>query len=329
MRTILFLLGIEDSNRVVMRSIGPQGPSCNLHGSIDLYQDLRHPELKKQVLILGGTNAQVPVVSKPDLIFNCISDADSSSAALRLAMQVIRQHKVPVINRPVHVLKSRRDDVATVLADIPGLVVPATVRIKPSSHREILDALAQGPVTYPAIIRHVGTHGGSTMLVLHSPKDAPLLEQIACDGSEYYLINFVDFRDPDGLYRKIRLVMVGNQVFARHQLASTHWNVHASARDGVMAERPELVAAEDNFLKAFTTEVFPQLAERLTTLKQHLKLDYCSIDCSLRPNGDLLLFEANASGNALRQANADKLPHLRKPVQQLRAAVTRMLLQTV
>lgn len=327
MRTVLFLLGIEDSNRVVMRSIGPRGSSYNLHGSLDLHKDLRHQALKKQMLVLGGTDAQVPAISRPDLIFNCITDADSSPRALKLAMQVIRQHQVPVINRPVHVLKTRRDDVAMALADIPGLVAPATIRIKPSSHREILDTLAQGPVCYPAILRQVGTHGGETMLLLNSPEDAPLLEQIACDGSEYYLINFVDFRDADGLYRKTRLVLVGNQVFPRHQLVSTHWNVHASAREGVMGERPDLVAAEEQFLQTFSSAVFPQLADRLGAIRQRLKLDYFSIDCSLRPNGDLLLFEANASGNALRQAKLDKFPYLHKPVQQLRAAVTHMLLQ--
>jgi glutathione synthase/RimK-type ligase-like ATP-grasp enzyme len=324
--TVLFLLGIEDSNRVVMNSIGPDGPNYSLHGSIDLYHDLSHPALDKRVLVLGGSAAQVPDVARPDLIFNCITDADSSSRALKLAMQVIRQHPVPVINRPVHVLNTRRDDVAASLAGISGLVVPATVRIRPSSHRDILNALEQGPVRYPAIVRHVGTHGGSTMLLLRSPDDAPLLEQIACDGTEYYLISFVDFRDPDGLYRKTRLVVVGDRVFARHQLASTHWNVHASAR-GEMAEQPHLVEAEEQFLQTFGSTAFPPLAERLAAIRQHLKLDYFSIDCSLRANGDLLLFEANASGNALRQPDSDTFSYLRHPVQQLRAAVTHMLLQ--
>ncbi|MDI1300303.1 MAG: hypothetical protein PSX71_00140 [bacterium] len=326
MSTVLFLLGIEDSNCVMMRSISPQGASYELNGSIDIHMDLNHPALKKAVVVLGGADAGVPAVGKPDLIFNCITDADSSPRALKLAMQLIRQHQVPVINRPVHVLKTRRDDVAATLAGIPGLIAPATVRLKPSSHREILDALEQGPVGYPAILRHVGTHGGSTMLLLRSPDDAPLLEQIACDGSEYYLISFVDFRDPDGLYRKTRLVFVGNQVFARHQLASSHWNVHASARDE-MAQRPDLVLAEEQFLQGFSSDVFPLLADRLQAIRERLKLDYFSIDCSLRPNGDFLLFEANASGNALRQSDLDRFPFLRKPVQQLRAAVTRMLLQ--
>lgn len=327
MRNVLFLLGIEDSHKVYMRSIGQRGSAYELHGSIDLFHDLRDAGMKKSCVVLGGADAQLPQVPRPDVIFNCITDADSSAGSLRLAMQVIRQHPgVRVINRPVHVLKSRRDDVATALADIPGLVVPATVRITPRSHREILDAIVAGP-GYPAIVRAVGGHGGAGMLLLTSAADAALLEQIACDGSEYYLIRFVDFQDEDGLYRKLRLVFVGNQVFARHLLASTHWNVHANVREGLMAERPELLTAEQDFLKAFATEHFPRLAERLGAISERMKLDYFSIDCSLRPNGDILIFEANASGNALRQASLEKFPYLRGMLQQLRGAVLRMLLR--
>lgn len=324
MRTVLFILGIEDSNRVLISSMQPR-VSYDLHGSIDIFRDLHHPALRTQVLTLGGPDAVVPTSPRPDVIFNCITDADSSSKALGMAMQVIRQHpEVPVINRPVHVLRTRRDDVAAALAGIPGLVVPDTVRITPASHRDILAALAG---LYPAIIRRIGTHGGDSMLLLRSPADAPLLERIACDGSSYYLIRFVDFRDEDGLYRKTRLVVVGNRVFARHQLAGDDWNVHASVRDGVMAVRPDLLAAEERFLQEFAEQSFSLLAARLAAIRQRLRLDYFSIDCSLRPDGSLLLFEANASGNALRQLGTEKFPYLQRTVLQLHEAVTRLLLE--
>lgn len=326
MRNVLFLLGIEDSHLVHMRGISPRGGVWELHGSIDIYEDLKHPALRRHVVVVGGSDRMVPEVETPDLIFNCITDADSSAQALGLAMQLIRRFPgVPVINRPMHVLRTRRDDVAAALSGIPGLVVPATVRITPRSHREVLDAIAAGP-GYPAIVRRAGTHGGHSMLLLHSEADRGLLEQIACDGSEYYLIRFVDFADADGLYRKIRLVFAGDQVFARHRLVSSHWNVHASARAGLMTERPELAREEEQFLSTFGPDHFPALAERLGAISAALHLDYFSVDCALLANGDLLIFEANASGNALRQAGVAQFPYLGVAVQRLRAAVLEMLL---
>ncbi|MFZ5560221.1 MAG: ATP-grasp domain-containing protein [Pseudomonadota bacterium] len=327
MTKVLFLLGIDDSNQVTMRRVGPKGPVYDLQGSVDVSDDLRHPELKKKTVVLGGSDPFLPNVPRPDVIFNCIADADCSARALRLAMQLIQQHKVPVVNRPVHVLKNRRDDVAAALAGIPGVAMPATVRLRPASVADILAALATGPVRYPAILRRIGTHGGESMILLSSAEDAALLERVACDGTEYFLTSFVDFRDEDGLYRKTRLVVIGDRVFARHQLASTHWNVHASTRLGLMTERPALAQAEEAFLKSFGKTAFPPLAERLGTMKQRLKLDYYSIDCSLRPNGDLLVFEANPGGNALRQGHLDKFPYLRRPLQQMRASLSELLLQ--
>ena len=137
----------------------------------------------------------------------------------------------------------------------------------------------------------------------------------------------MDFRDDDGLFRKTRLVVAGSRVFARHQLASTDWNVHASVRDGLMLQRKDLQDAEAGFLRDFGSVHFPALAQRIETMQQRLRLDYFSIDCSLRPDGDILVFEANASGNALRQPGLAQYPYLRQPVQQLQAAVMQMLLQ--
>ncbi|MDF2446602.1 MAG: hypothetical protein K0S46_1838 [Moraxellaceae bacterium] len=327
MANVLFLNGLEDSNRVLIRAVGPRGVAYELHGSIDIHEDLRHPQLKKHLVVLGDVTGGLPQLPRPDVIFNCITDADTSTKALHLAMQVIRQHPgVPVINRPVHVLKTRRDDVAAALAAVPGLVVPATQRIRPTAQREVLDAIAAGP-GYPVILRSAGTHGGASMLLLRTPEDAALLDRIACDGSEYYLIRFIDFASPDGLYRKLRLVFVGDQVFARHLLVSEDWNVHASTREGLMAARPELCAEEEAFLTTFGPTHFPPLAERLAAIKQRLQLDYFSVDCALLGTGELLIFEANASGNALRQKHLEKHPYLRPVVQKLRVAVQDMLLR--
>lgn len=326
MRKVLFILGIEDSHRVLMRRITSAGGIWELHGSIDLFEDLNHPQLQKQVVVVGGADRVIPDVERPDLVFNCITDADASMQALGLAQQLIQRFPgVPVINAPAMVARTRRDDVAAALAGIPGLVVPATVRITPRSHRELLDAIAAGP-GYPAIVRRAGTHGGTSMLLLQSEADRGLLEQIACDGSEYYLVRFVDFASADGLYRKLRLVFVGDQVFARHLLVSTHWNVHASTRGGLMTERPELAREEEQFLSTFGPATFPALAERLGAVAGALRLQYFSMDCALLGNGDLLLFEANASGNALRQAGVEQFPCLGIVVQRLRAAVLRLLL---
>lgn len=325
---VLFLSAIDDSHLVRVHRVLEQGLEFGVFGSIDLYRDLQVPEISWEVVTLGGIAGGLPRIrQRPDLVFNGITDADTSRRGLELAMQLIRELRPPrVLNRPVHVLATRRDDVAHTLAGIPGVVVPETVRITPDSHQAVLDAVAQGP-GFPVIIRKAGTHGGETMLRLDGPQDAHLLERIACDGhTTYYLVRFVDFRDAGGVYRKLRLVFVGDRVFPRHWLASDDWNVHASTRKGYMAAHPQTFTDEAAFLDAFPRETLPVLRDRLAAIAGRLKLDYFSMDCALLPDGDLLVFEANASGNALRQPGIEQYPWLERPVHQLRQGVLRLLL---
>lgn len=327
MRHALFLLGIEDNNCVEVHSVTPQGAAYTMNGNIDLYHDIKHPEIRQHTAILGGMAPQVPIVRKPHIVFNCITDADTNGKALALAINALRPLGLPVLNDPARVLETRRDNVAKKLAGIPGMHIPVTQRITPQSYREILDTLATGPVRYPALLRRAGTHGGVSMLLLRSAADAPLLERIACDGSDYYLIEFVDFRSADGYYRKIRLVVIDGVVYARHRLVGDDWNVHASARDAVMTEKPEFAAEEEKFLNDFNTGLATPWRSAIAEIHRRLGLDYFSIDAAELANGSLLMFEANASGNALRQKNPNRFPYLAQHVLRLREAVIGMLLR--
>lgn len=327
MRHILFLHGIEDSNCVEVHSVTPEGTKYAMQGNIDLYRDLGHPGMRLHTAVLGGLVPQVPVVRRPHIVFNCISDADTNRKALALAIDALLPLGLPVLNDPARVLETRRDDVAKKLAGIPGMHIPVTQRIVPQSHREILDTLANGPVRYPALLRRAGTHGGVSMLLLRSAADAPLLERIACDGSDYYLIEFVDFRSADGYYRKMRLVVIDGQVYARHLLVGNEWNVHASARDSVMVNQPAFAAEEEQFLAAFNAGGNTPWRSAIAEIHRRLGLDYFSIDATELANGSLLMFEANASGNALRQKNPNRFPYLAQHVLRLREAVIGMLLR--
>ena len=327
MRHVLFLLGVEDSNLVRVHSVTADGADYVLGGNIDLYRDLRHPGIRHSLAALGGLTPKTPTVRKPDLVFNCISDADTNRKSLALAIDAMNALGLPVLNDPARVLETRRDEVAAKLAGIPGIRVPKVLRFAPTSHREILDLLEQGPVRYPALLRRAGTHGGVSMLHLRSADDAVLLEQIACDGSEYYLIEFVDFRSPDGHYRKMRLVVVDGVVHARHRLVGDHWNVHASVRGSTMKDNPAFAAEEAQFLAGFNAGAATPWRGAIAEIQRRLGLDYFTIDCAELADGSLLIFEANASGNALRQKDMNLFPYLAPHVNRLREAVAAMLLR--
>lgn len=328
MRNVLFLYGIDDSNQVTVRSFTPQGVNYVLRGNIDVYKDLStDTRLICQRALLGGAEPKSPQVPRPDVVFNCIADADTNRKTLQMADMALAKFGLIVLNPPLKVLATRRDEVAAKLRGIPGLTVPVVSRITPGSRREILNLLEQGPVTYPAIVRSAGTHGGEAMALLHSAADADKLDIFACDGSEYYLSSFIDFKSPDGYYRKIRIVLVDGKPYLRHRLVHTDWKINARVRKDTMLAREELKAEEKAFFDSFENETLPKWRDRLAAVHRELGLDYAIIDCAELADGSLAIFEANAGGNTLRYGDVAAFPYLPPHVDRLREAMMQMLLR--
>ncbi|HEX6613512.1 MAG TPA: hypothetical protein VF022_06600, partial [Rhodanobacteraceae bacterium] len=50
---------------------------------------------------------------------------------------------------------------------------------------------------------------------------------------------------------------------------------------------------EEAALRDFRPQLLPAIEERVAAIGDALGLDYFGIDCNLRPDGDLLAFEAN------------------------------------
>ncbi|MFZ5755972.1 MAG: ATP-grasp domain-containing protein [Pseudomonadota bacterium] len=328
MRNVLFLYGIDDTNKVIVRSLTPQGVNYVLRGNIDIFKDLSNdPRLQVDRTLLGGVKPLPLQTGRPHVVFNCIADADTNRKTLEMAAQALQGTGLHVLNAPGRVLVTRRDEVADKLRDIPGLFLPAVVRIQPKSRREILEALERGPVTYPAIVRSAGTHGGESMALLHSAADAELLDVFPCDGSEFYLISFVDYRSTDGWYRKMRIVLIDGRPYARHMLFHDDWKVNARVRKITMTQHETTRQEEQVFLDSFDSELLPLWRDRLAAIHARLGLDYCIVDCTLLPDGRLMVFEANAGGNTLRHGDPQRFPYLSAHVHRLREAVFHMLLR--
>ena len=52
----------------------------------------------------------------------------------------------------------------------------------------------------------------------------------------------------------------------------------------------------------FEAEVLPGLKPAIDEITSRLKLEYYGIDCFVRPDGDMVVFEANANMNVLHNA---------------------------
>ena len=129
----------------------------------------------------------------------------------------------------------------------------------------------------------------------------PKLHALPFDGRDFYLTEYVDYRDGDGFYHKQRIVVIDGEALLRHSLYSDEWKVHASAR-AFMLERENWDDDTARFDRV-SSEILPALRPAIDEITKRLKLEYYGIDCNLRADGQMLIFEVNANMNSLHGTN--------------------------
>jgi len=154
--------------------------------------------------------------------------------------------------------------------------------------------VARGGLAFPLIVRHAGTHTGK---IVDLVGDGAQLDSACAAPGTYILIEYVDFRSEDGLYRKHRLWSFGGTSIFRHLIISDDWNVHVSERTRFMLARDDLIAEEARLL-ARPDGAFPPLVHAVfDAVKARLGLDFFGMDFAIGGDGRVILFEANATMN--------------------------------
>jgi tetratricopeptide (TPR) repeat protein len=112
-------------------------------------------------------------------------------------------------------------------------------------------------------------------------------------GESLSVIEFLDARGADGMIRKYRVMSVGGQLFPSHAAVAKDWKVHFFS--SAAPAQAEARAEDRNFLENMERVLGPRARETLRRIQTALNLDYFGIDFSLCPNGDVLVYEANAT----------------------------------
>lgn len=284
------LIGIPDDRQATVQARPNGALNYVLIGNARVATDLE-PAVKQRMLrVVFGPD--VPIRIPPALqtrpCINSIGDADVSSVALHTLEEHLAASGSACFNHPAAVLGTTREQVAEKLAAIDGLQVPRTLRLRLDEPADLVRAVDQHDLGWPLIVRTAGTHRGTATVRIDRPEDVrEALRKLVWGGHDLYLTEYVDSRDADGYFRKLRLVVIGDGVFVRHWIATDHWMVHGDDRD------LEFLHAEAHLLATFRSTLLPELAVRLRAIADAIDLDYFGIDCNLRPDGRLLIYEVN------------------------------------
>ncbi len=226
-----------------------------------------------------------------DVVLNAVGDADVGGAALRCAEAFKQRCAVPVLNDPAHVLRTKRHMVGSLLAGIPGLVVPRAVQLAGAGLQADASLDPHG-LWFPVLLRTAGKHGGESVQRVGDAAELAAAASGLEPEAAVYLTQYHEYASPDGLYRKYRAIFVDRVPMPYHLAISPHWLVHYFSAE---MEDDARMAEEQAFLADMPGAVGPVAAAALAAIAQRLDLDYCGADFSLLPDGRVLLFESNAT----------------------------------
>jgi glutathione synthase/RimK-type ligase-like ATP-grasp enzyme len=225
-----------------------------------------------------------------DVVLNLLSDVDFGLDVMASAIDLADSLERPVINHPRLMLATDRASISQRLAFIPGAVMPRTIRVEA---KDLSRRMRDGEMmTFPVIVRHAGMHGGEMMEMVDSRGALQGFAEQAGHAS-LYVTDFVDYRSTDGLYRKYRFIFVGDEIFPYHLAINDGWKVHhASTRMGEI----EWMRLEEEMFLLDPAKVFGlKGVAALELIRRQVGLDYFGIDCALDADGNVVVFEVNAS----------------------------------
>ena len=228
------------------------------------------------------------------LVVNSIGDADLAAGALAGAERLLAQTKAPVINPPAAVLAA------------------------PDAEAK----LAALGFAFPLLLRSPGFHGGAHFLRVEAADDLPAaLDQLP--GAALMVIEYLDARSSDGKFRKYRAMMIDGRLYPLHCAVGSQWKIHYFSAE--MADYPEHRAEDAAFLEDMPAMLGARAMAALGSIQAALGLDYGGIDFGLSENGDVLLFEANATMVILPPGEDSRWDYRRPAVERVCRAVHAML----
>jgi glutathione synthase/RimK-type ligase-like ATP-grasp enzyme len=233
-------------------------------------------------------------IPEHDLAFVAVGESDANRAVLDDIARLTARWPRPVLNPPERIALLSRERLCRLLQDIPGVHLPPTARID----RARLAALGAGAsladtlpgADFPVIARPVDSHAGRGLEKL---ADAAALGHYLATRSEaeFFVSPFVDYRDPDGLFRKYRIVFIAGRPYACHMAVAEQWMIYYLNAN--MKESASKRAEEARFMARFDEEFAQRHGAALAAISERVGLDYFGIDCAEDAQGTLLLFEAD------------------------------------
>jgi len=263
-----------------------------------------------------------------DVAFVAVGESDQNRPLLQYVAKLIQDWPRPLLNAPDRIAGVSRDGACALLASTPGVVMPDTIRID----RQTLEQIGRGQLAladiledgdFPIIVRPVDSHAGQGLDKLDTP--AAIGDYLQSQPmNTFYVSRFVDYRGPDGLFRKSRIVLIHGRPYVCHMAISEHWMIHYL--NAGMTDSAEKRAEEARFMTRFDDDFASRHAAAFRAIHERMGLDYLGIDCGETPTGELLIFEVDSNMIVHAMDPVDLFPYKQQQMHKVFDAFRTMLI---
>lgn len=175
-------------------------------------------------------NLPYPVLVDYDLVFIAISEAEANNPALKMAHTLLKQWRLPYANNPDEIPFLARDRACELMDTVPGIDMPQNIILDREQFKDMANLQQQlseylVEAQFPIIARPFDSHAGQGLSKLSSYQDIDRYLHSHKD-KKFFIAPFSDYRSPDGLFRKYRIVFISRKPFLCHMAISENWLVH-------------------------------------------------------------------------------------------------------
>jgi hypothetical protein len=269
----------------------------------------------------------LPKPPEHDVALVAIDESDETFPVLRQLAEILRSWPCPVINAPDRIARLTRAGTWELLKSAASIVIPMNARIDRMQFARIgfgdvsIESVLDGS-GFPIIARPSWSQAGVGLVKLEnvSAIDSYLREWA---DSEFYIAPFIDYRSPDGLFRKYRIALIDGHPFVCHMAISHIWMIHylnaGMRNDG--AKRAE----EAQFMADFDGDFALRHAVAFKAIADRTGLEYLPIDCGETQDGKLLVFEVGTAMIVHSMDPPDLFPYKRPQMDKVFKAFQAML----
>ena len=321
--------GFRDRPLMVVPYRGKQFPisllvlDSAIGGSVPIQNHIDNQIFLTSVLFVDFCDPDFPLPPH-HLVFNAIGDADLAQSSLAAAERILSRTAAPVINLPSAVRQTGRAANAQRFRNIDGVLTPKMEQLSRSALLGKLGKsnLEKSGFRFPLLVRSPGFHTGKYFARVESASQ--LVSSISqLPGDELLVMESLDACGSDGKYRKYRVMVIDREIYPLHLAVSSNWKVHYFTAD--MQSSAEYRAEDEAFLTRMPQILGPRAIKALGAICDQLQLDYAGIDFGLDQQGNLLLFEANATMVVNPPETDVRWNYRRGPVQAILEAIRRLL----